>query len=133
MIAASALQPTVRRALVVDDEVVVRTVVRRFLSLQGWTVVEAETGEEALALLTGSELPQIVVCDLNLPGLSGTALCKRIAEMHPSLASHIVLTSGDPTLARQEIESEALRCPVLGKPFSLTDLERAVNGVSAVA
>ena len=128
--AARTASPLTRTALVVDDEAVVRMVLRRFLALHGWTVIEAATGEEALALLHGAEIPALVVCDLNLPGLSGTALCRRMTELHPSLAGRIVLTSGDPASAIAALEHEALDCPVLGKPFSLTDLERAVNALS---
>ena len=130
MMVAPGAPPISRTALVVDDESVVRMVLRRFLALQGWTVVEAETGEEALALLQGAETPELVVCDLNLPGVSGTVLCRRMTEMHPALATRVVLTSGDPTSAVAALEREALHCPVLGKPFSLTDLERVVNAVA---
>ena len=132
MIAApDVLQIATRTALVVDDERVVRTVLRRFFVRQGWTVVEAETGEEALALVSGDAMPEIVLCDLNLPGLSGTEVCRLISELHPALAERLVLTSGDPASARMAVEREALHCPVLGKPFSLADLERIVNAVSS--
>jgi CheY-like chemotaxis protein len=131
MIAApGVLQTAARTALVVDDEVVVRMVLRRFFARHGWTVVEAETGEEALALMSGEAMPEIVVCDLNLPGLSGADVCRRISEMHPTLAGRLVLLSGDPISAELAVEREALHCPVLGKPFSLTDLERVVNSVA---
>ena len=132
MIAApGVLQTATRTALVVDDELVVRMVLRRFFVRHGWTVVEAETGEEALALVGADAMPEIVVCDLNLPGLSGADVCRRISELHPSLTGRLVLTSGDPTSAELAVEREALHCPVLAKPFSLIDLERLVNAVSA--
>jgi CheY-like chemotaxis protein len=130
MIAAPA-PPSDRTALVVDDEAVVRTVLRRFFARSGWTVVEAETGEEALALLTNDVSPGIVVCDLNLPGLSGASVCRRISEMRPMLATRMVITSGDPMAATLHLEREALHCPVLGKPFSLKELERVVRDVSS--
>ena len=130
MIAAPTSPPD-RTALVVDDEAVVRTVLRRFFARSGWKVVEAETGEQALALLTHDVSPGIVVCDLNLPGLSGASVCRRISEMRPTLATRMVITSGDPTAATREMERESLHCPVLGKPFSLKELERVVRAVSS--
>jgi CheY-like chemotaxis protein len=131
MIAAPHAPAPARTALVVDDEAVVRTVLRRFFARSGWTVVEAETGEEALALLTRDVTPGIVVCDLNLPGLSGASVCRRISEMRPGLAARLVITSGDPVAATREMEREAVHCPVLGKPFTLTELDRVVQAISS--
>ena len=131
MIAAPSSPALHRTALVVDDEAVVRTVLRRYFARSGWTVLEAETGEQALALLGEATVPGVVVCDLNLPGLSGAAVCRRIAESWPALASRIVITSGDPATAKREMEREALHCPLLGKPFSLAELARVVKSVAS--
>ena len=131
--AALPVVPTRRLALIVDDEQVVRMVLRRFLDRQGWSVLEAETAEGALELLAGPSIPDIVLCDLNLPGLSGAELCRRIVELHPALAARLVLTSGDPTLAGVELQRAALDCPILGKPFALVDLERVVDMVTCPA
>ena len=122
-----------RTVLVVDDEQVVRLVLQRFLSRVGWHVLEAETAEQALALLSGTGVPDLVICDLNLPGLSGVALCRRVTEQYPSLASRFVLTSGDAASASRELHRAALACPILGKPFSLADLARLVDGVACIA
>ena len=122
-----------RTALVVDDEQVVRLVLRRFLSRMGWNVLEAETAEQALTLLSCSAMPDLVISDLNLPGMSGAALCLRIAEQHPALASRLVLTSGDIASASRELQRAALECPILAKPFSLADLARVVDSVACIA
>lgn len=128
MIGASLDSP--RTALVVDDEMVVRLVVKRFLVRIGWNVLEADSAEAALALLAGVPTPDFVLCDLNLPGMGGAALCRRLAERHPILATRLVLTSGDVGSAARELEHAALDFPVLGKPFSLADLERVVELVT---
>ncbi|MFL5618760.1 MAG: response regulator [Gemmatimonadaceae bacterium] len=120
-----------RTALVVDDEPVVRLVLERFLARVGWNVVQAETAEQALALLDAAATPDLVICDLILPGLSGAALCRRIAEHYPALASRLVLTSGNLALAARELQRAALDCPILGKPFSLVDLERLVDAATS--
>jgi len=119
-----------RTVLVIDDEQVVRHVVRRSLSRVGWRVLEAETAEQALALLSDSARPDLVICDLNLPGLSGADLCLRIAERYPALASRMVLMTGDVASASRELQRTALDCPILGKPFSLADLARIVDSVA---
>ena len=119
-----------RTALVVDDEHVVRLVLRRYLGRVGWTVIEAETAERALELLATGAAPDLVFCDLNLPGLSGAALCRRIAELHPTLAARLVVTSGDTTSAAAELQRVAIDHPVLGKPFALAELQRVIDTVA---
>jgi CheY-like chemotaxis protein len=122
-----------RTAVVIDDEQVVRMVLRRFLARRGWSVVEAASAEQALDAIAGAgEPPDLVLCDLHLPGLLGTTLCRRIGELHPALARRIVLTSGDPIAAAQELANEGLDCPVLGKPFSLADLDALLDTLSVV-
>ena len=122
-----------RTALVVDDEQVVRLVLRRYLGRVGWTVVEAATAERALELLAEGPAPDIVFCDLNLPGLSGVALCRRIAELHPALAARLVLTSGDAAKAAAELEAASIDRPILGKPFALAELQHVVDTVTTRA
>jgi CheY-like chemotaxis protein len=132
-IGAVAPMPT-RIALVVDDELVVRAIIRRLLERRGWAVIESETAEQALAVLSDlATRIDVVLCDLNLPGISGSALCARITTLRPELASRLVLTSGDPRAAAAELARESLRCPVLEKPFSLVELDRVVSGISLVA
>jgi DNA-binding response OmpR family regulator len=63
--------------LVVDDEPVVRDVLRRYLAREGFAVQEAEDGEAALAAIR-SEAPQVVVLDLMLPRLSGLDVLKLV-------------------------------------------------------
>ena len=117
-----------------DDELVVRAVMRRLLERRGWAVIESETAEQALEVLSDRATRiDVVLCDLNLPGLSGSALCVRITTLRPELASRLILTSGDPRAAAAELAREALRCPVLEKPFSMVDLDRAVSEISLVA
>jgi DNA-binding NtrC family response regulator len=132
-IALVASTPT-RIALVVDDERVVRTVMRRLLERRGWDVIESETAEEALDVLADLNTRiDVVLCDLNLPGLSGSALCGRITTLRPELSSRLILTRGDPRAAAAELARESLHCPLLEKPFSLDQLERIVAGIALVA
>ena len=128
-----AATPT-RIALVVDDERVIRTVVRRLLERRGWDVIESETAEHALEVLADLRTRiDVVLCDLNLPGISGSALCGRITTLRPELASRLILTSGDARAAAAELARESLHCPLLEKPFSLDELERVVAVIARVA
>ena len=115
-------------ALVVDDEEVVRTVVRRMLERSGWEVVECGTAEQALDVLADSTTwIDVVLCDLNLPGMSGSALTMRIAAARPELASRVILTSGD----AGAVEGAASGRLMLAKPFSMLELESVVAAALA--
>ncbi|HVS88769.1 MAG TPA: response regulator transcription factor [Candidatus Acidoferrum sp.] len=63
--------------LVVDDEPQIRRVMRSTLSSQGYTVTEAKTGEEALDSIR-KERPDLVLLDVNMPGMGGIETCREI-------------------------------------------------------
>lgn len=63
--------------LVVDDEPQIRRVLRTTLSSQGYTVVEARSGEEAFDRIR-LERPDLILLDVNLPGISGFDTCREI-------------------------------------------------------
>ena len=63
--------------LVVDDEAQIRRVMRTTLSAQGYTVLEAKSGEEALATLR-DERPNLILLDINMPGMSGLDAAREI-------------------------------------------------------
>ncbi len=72
-----------RRILVVDDEESIRTLYESALSTQGYEVIAAESGEQALELLE-TESIAVMFLDLNLPGMSGIKLCREILEKNPT-------------------------------------------------
>jgi two-component system, OmpR family, KDP operon response regulator KdpE len=67
----------VSRILVVDDEEQILRALRRALVARGYEVVTAADGEEAIAEAEGSR-PDLVVLDLNLPGIDGMEVCRRL-------------------------------------------------------
>ncbi len=79
------------RILVADDNPTNRYVLRTTLSRAGHTVVEAEDGTGALALLKGAEpLPEVAVIDVRLPDMTGFEVCERI-KADPATAALPVL------------------------------------------
>jgi two-component system, OmpR family, response regulator ResD len=70
---------TQQTILVVDDEATVREVVRRYLELEGFRVVEADTGPLALHLLH-QEQPDLIVLDIMLPGLDGFTITRSLRD-----------------------------------------------------
>ena len=75
------LNPTV---LFVDDEVNILKALQRLLRHEGWTVLTASRGEEALHLLEQHET-QVVVSDQRMPEMSGVELLSAVRERHPNL------------------------------------------------
>jgi len=63
--------------LVIDDEPQIRRVLRSTLSFRGYEISEAATGEEGVEL-AGKLKPDLILLDVNLPGISGIEACKEI-------------------------------------------------------
>jgi two-component system sensor histidine kinase and response regulator WspE len=85
--------PTRRRVLVVDDSPVVRDLVTEILIGQGFEVVSARDGAEALLALERSA-PDLVVTDVEMPNLDGFGLLARIRERSASLPVIMLTTRG---------------------------------------
>lgn len=117
------------RALLVDDEAVIRHALRRFFQRQGWTVDDVENGGQALDLLLAANGPQydVIISDLRMPEISGMDLYERLAAERPALLGRLILSTGDSVSPEA---SEFLRrsaCPVLNKPFELAELRAMVG------
>jgi two-component system KDP operon response regulator KdpE len=67
------------RVLVVDDEPQIRRLLRVSLAAQGYHLVEAGTGEQALTL-AATEHPDLVILDLGLPDMDGQEVVRRLRE-----------------------------------------------------
>ena len=113
------------RVLVVDDDLTVRDVVRRYLERDGHTVTVAGDGETALRLAAGAE-PDLVVLDLMLPGIDGLEVCRRLRE-HSAVPVVMLTALGE--------ESDRIAGLQLGaddyvtKPFSPAELALRVGSV----
>ncbi|MDQ1193825.1 signal transduction histidine kinase [Brevundimonas vesicularis] len=109
-------------ALVVDDEDIVRTSTADMLADLGYAVVEASSAEAALLLIEGGLLPDLLVTDHLMPGMSGADLVRRIAAAH-SLPALII--SG-----YAEVDGIAPDLPRLMKPFRQIELLDAIAALS---
>jgi two-component system KDP operon response regulator KdpE len=67
------------RVLILDDEAQIRRVLRTSLVASGFVVREARSGEETLEMFR-EEMPDLLIIDINLPGMSGFEVCREIRE-----------------------------------------------------
>ena len=123
--APAPVPPVAPRALLVDDEPVIRQALRRFFVRMGWEVDEAEDGNEALRLLLG-DVPAaeyaVIISDLRMPGVSGIELHARLEAARPELLARLILSTGDSVAAEAAEFLRRSHCPVLNKPFELAEL-----------
>jgi DNA-binding response OmpR family regulator len=113
------------RILVVDDDVTVRDVVRRYLELAGHEVELAGDGEQALRSFAFRE-PDLVVLDLMLPGIDGLEVCRRLRQA--SAVPVVMLTA----LGEEEDRIAGLQLGAddyVTKPFSPRELALRVTSV----
>ncbi|HEV7844146.1 MAG TPA: response regulator [Pyrinomonadaceae bacterium] len=111
------------RILVVDDEENVRITTAAILEQEGYEVDTASDGHEALQKI-GNGDPDLVLTDLRMEGLDGSALLQEICSKHPNVVT-VVLTG----YASIESSIDALRCGVydyLVKPCVVDDLKMTV-------
>ncbi|EPE96451.1 hybrid sensor histidine kinase/response regulator [Rhizobium grahamii] len=110
-----------RRILLVEDDMLIQMAAADMLSELGCDVLEAGSAEEALELLEKT-VPDILVTDLGLPGMSGHDFCRQVRKRWPSLG--IVFATGSDRVPDMEDTS---RTALLLKPYGVEDLERALS------
>lgn len=110
------------RVLVVDDEPAIRALIRSTLERAGHTILEAEDGPTALGAAR-TQLPDLVLLDLALPGLSGLEVCRRLKAEPGTAKTAVLLLTG---LPQPEGPPEgAAGC--IAKPFTPDGIVRQVE------
>ena len=112
--------------LLVDDEELVRESTASMLSELGYRVVEANSAEQALALVKQGLQPDMLVSDHLMPGLSGIDLAVHLRARLPSLP--VLIVSG-----YAEMDSLKPAFPRLTKPFRQADLAAAISALKGEA
>ncbi len=121
---ATAAAPDVKtvaataRVLLVEDEEGVRQGITMLLEMIGYEVIAVGRGEDALQLPL-EPVPDLLLCDVSLPGIGGPALAERLCDRWPFLK--VTLMTGYADAATRELAS-AQTWTILQKPFDLTHL-----------
>ena len=120
--------PARETVLVVDDEEMVRRLAVRILLGQGYKVLEAKSGDQAIRMLQrGAQGIDGVLTDLAMPGLGGRQLGETVSRCWPQV--RVIYMSGFP--ARRMVDEGALdpNDPFVQKPFTAEQLSRKVREV----
>jgi len=117
--------------MLVEDEDMVRAVAERALTRQGYTVLTAENGEAALALLARSGRPDLLISDVVMPSMDGPTMVRQARERYPDLPVLFMSGYAEEQLRRSiDIDQVAF----LPKPFSVQQLgEAARDALAGVA
>ena len=118
------------RILVVDDEKLIRWSVGERLQRDGYEVLSAESGEQALDLVAANA-PDVMLLDVRLPGIDGIATLQRALAVHPEMS--VLMMSAHSTV---DIAVEAMKhgaIDFLVKPFPFQSLDAAVQRALSTA
>ncbi len=109
--------------LIADDDPVTRAISARIMKKEGWEVITAETGEEAMGAV--SPEVHVVLLDIYLPGLSGLEVLPKIKQLSPK--SQVVVLSGSdkPTDGASAIKAGGY--DFLSKPVKADELVTTLN------
>jgi len=114
----------IRKILVIDDEEDIRRVFQQAFSNIGYSIVVAGSSEEALGILRNGEF-HIIFIDLNLPGMNGIELCRKIKCCNSNTICYAL--TGYPTIFEQEDCAFAGFDAFFPKPVRFQSLINAVN------
>lgn len=117
------------RVLLVDDESEVLVTLGSFLKGAGFAVRTVRTGDEALALLAGGEMVDVLVTDYAMPGLDGPELIAQVRQMHAGLPALVVSGYAE----AERLEDQLANVRVMRKPFRRMALVQEVAALIAAA
>ncbi|MEO8334991.1 MAG: PAS domain S-box protein [bacterium] len=116
----------VETVLIVEDETQVRDIAERVLKRQGYAVLTAASGVEALSLSSSfASSIHLVVSDAVMPGMGGAEVVRRLQADRPQLKALMMSGYTDDEIVRRGIVSSMVR--FIQKPFEPTEFARAVR------
>jgi CheY-like chemotaxis protein len=116
----SASAGEAKHVLVVDDDELIQASMGALLNALGHRVTTLASGEEALAALGAGLQPDVVILDLNMPGLGGSGTLPLLRALRPALP--VLLATGRADQSALDLIASDPRTTLLGKPFTMQDL-----------
>lgn len=117
-----------KTVLVVEDSEIARFYISFFLTKEGYNVIEAEHGKDALNKLSSDEvIPAVVITDLNMPVMDGIEFVKQLRTTPSHSTVPVVVITGDSNeVKKHEAEQVGINF-WLNKPFASWQLKDAVS------
>lgn len=115
--------------LVIDDDPVMRSLLKSFLSLRKFNVECVMTEPEAMKALSLNHV-DIVITDLKIPGIDSIQLLRKITGIRPGIK--LIAMSGDTSFDRLPQDIKAAT-PFIHKPFKLQEIEKLIRELTGTA
>lgn len=112
------------KILIIDDNKLILRTLRESITKMGYTTIEAEDGEKGL-LLVNSEKPDLVITDIQMPGIDGLEVLSRIRKLNIPLPIIVLTGVGDVALTIKSIQFGAF--DFLEKPIDLAKLKTTIQ------
>jgi two-component system, cell cycle sensor histidine kinase and response regulator CckA len=125
---SSRVAPTAKTILVVEDDDAVRVPAAEFLMMEGFKVLQARSGAEAIHVAKQNRSPlDLLVTDMVMPGMGGRDVAQQLFEMCPDLK--VLYMSGDANQAASATGAKGAQNFVLQKPFRLNKLKDKIREI----
>ncbi len=118
------MEATKKTILIVDDEREILLTLREFLEMEGYRVLIAENGFDALKILNQGEIPNLILLDMKMPIMNGWAFALEFLNRHDHISPIVVIT------AAGDAEQRARDIGAIGwveKPFDLNQLLKKIE------
>ena len=108
--------------LIVDDDPINLQVLNNHLSLEGYQVIQALNGEQALSILQGGQVVDLIVLDIMMPRMSGYQVCAKLRQKYPPHELPVVMLTAKNQISDLVTGFEFGANDYLTKPFSKDEL-----------
>jgi two-component system OmpR family response regulator len=123
------VSPSAKRyVLLVENETVIRDLVRLHLALEGFYITEAGDGQRALELAGGMRF-DLILLDVLLPGLDGITLCRALRAEGPNTQTPILMLTARQTESDKVLGFESGADDYVTKPFGMRELVARVGAL----
>jgi DNA-binding response OmpR family regulator len=114
--------------LVVDDEPAMRTLLARVLRADGYEIILASSGSQAVRLAR-KNVPSLILLDYHLPDMDGLTVCRRIRLTAATRDIPIMILTGHPAREKPARSLDGGADDYLAKPFNLAELQARVRAL----
>lgn len=116
-----------KRLLVVDDNKGVRFLLKELLSAEGYEILDARNGEEALSYAANCKF-SLVLLDIKMPGISGIEVLNHLKKINPNLPVILISAYSEMDLLNKALELHP-KALFLSKPFDLDNVRELVSSM----